>query len=204
MSEYIEVCAYSPQDEKISIIKSYLQKGAVIAYPTDTGYALGCKMGLKKPLDKIKEIRNLDDKHHFTLIFENLNEISKYANIDNRTYRILKRCTPGAYTFILDGTKKISSLMSQKTKKTIGIRISEHPVSIILNKIMEEPIISTTLILPDSNDVLYDAEDVSSAISDQVDCIIDCGYSGYGPTTVIDLSEGASKVIREGIAPNIF
>jgi tRNA threonylcarbamoyl adenosine modification protein (Sua5/YciO/YrdC/YwlC family) len=204
MSEYIEVCAYSLQDEKISIIKSYLDKGGVVAYPTDTGYALGCKIGLNKPLEKIKRIRDLDDKHHFTLVCENLNEISKYAHVNNRIYRTLKRCTPGAYTFILDATKKVASLMSQKTKKTIGIRISEHPVSIVLNKIMGEPIISTTLILPGSDNVLYDAEDVCSVLSNEVDCIIDCGYSGVGPTTVIDLSDGQSEIIREGVAPNIF
>ena len=204
MSEYIEVCAHSPQKDKISLIRKYLNEGGVIAYPTETGYALGCKIGLKAPLNRIKRIRQLTNNHNFTLIFNSLKDISSYAYIDNVIYRILKKYMPGEYTFILDATKKISSVMSLKSKKTVGIRISTHPIPSLINEIMGEPIISTSLILPGDTNVLSDAEDVGIHLSKCLSCIIDCGYSGFGPTTVIDLSSGKYELLRLGIAPSLI
>jgi tRNA threonylcarbamoyl adenosine modification protein (Sua5/YciO/YrdC/YwlC family) len=198
MSKYIELNPYSPQQKVLLDIVKDIKDGKVIAYPTDSGYALGCKMGLKAPLKKIHKIRDLDDSHNFTVICRDLSEISVYAKVDNPTYRALKKCTPGAFTFILSATTKIPTLMLNKKKKTIGIRIPDHPVPRLLADALGQPLLSTTLILPNSEAPLIYPEDVANSLSDQIDVIIDAGYCGYDPTTVVDFTLLPAKVLRYG------
>ncbi|TNF68624.1 MAG: threonylcarbamoyl-AMP synthase [Gammaproteobacteria bacterium] len=198
MSQFIEINANKPQQRLLDEIADSLKEGAVIAYPTDSGYALGCKMGLKKPLQRIKKIRKLDDKHNFTLICRDLSEISVYARVDNPTYRLLKRSTPGSYTFILAATSKVPTLMLNKSKKTVGIRIPDHPIPLALSETLGEPILSTTLILPGGKEPLIYAEDVTEHLNNDLNYILDCGYCGYEPTTVIDLSVSPYEILRYG------
>ncbi|MDC0535330.1 L-threonylcarbamoyladenylate synthase [Francisellaceae bacterium] len=198
MSQYIELNPYSPHQQVLTDLVKDIQNGKVIAYPTDSGYALGCKMGLKKPIKKIQEIRQLDNSHNFTIICRDLSEISVYAKVDNPTYRALKRCTPGSYTFILSATSKVPDLMLNKKKKTIGIRVPDHPVPRLLADALGEPLLSTTLILPEQEAPLIYPEDVDSNLSDQVDIIVDAGYCGYDPTTVVDFTTFPPQVLRYG------
>ncbi len=198
MSKYIELNPYSPHQQVLTDLINEIQNGKVIAYPTDSGYALGCKMGSKKPIKKIQQIRQLDDTHNFTVICRDLSEISVYAKVDNPTYRVLKRCTPGGFTFILSATSKVPDLMLNKKKKTIGIRIPDHPVPLLITDALGEPILSTTLILPGDEAPLIYPEDVDSNLSDQVDIIVDAGYCGYDPTTVVDFTSFPPEVLRYG------
>jgi len=199
MSQYVELQGnFSDQQSLVEIAKA-LEEGKVIAYPTNSGYALGCKMGLKKPLEKIKAIRALDDKHNFTLICRDLSEIAQYAKVDNTCYRLLKRCTPGAYTFILPATKKVPVLMLNKTKKTVGIRVPDHPVPLSLLEILGEPLLSATLILPNTESVIVYAEDIVASGADQmIDYIIASDYCGYQQTTVVDMTKVPFSIIRLG------
>ncbi len=206
MSQYIEINPYSSNKALLNEIVEALQSGKVIAYPTDSGYALGCKMGLKKPLQQIKKIRNLDDKHNFTLICRDLSEISNYAKVDNSVYRLLKRATPGSYTFILPATSKVPALMLNKSKKTIGIRIPDHSVPLIITEALGEPLLSTTFILPNQDKVLIYAEEFANEPSAQlIDYILETDYCGYEPTTVVDMTEMPAKILRIGSGdPTIF
>lgn len=197
MSQYIELHPTHPDKRRIKLIIEHLEKGAVIAYPTDSGYALGCAMGLKAPLERIKRIRNLDDKHNFTLICRDLSEISTYAKIENTTFRLLKRCTPGGYTFILPASHEVPKLL-QSRRKTIGIRIPDHNVPLALTAALAKPLMSTTLILPDKSEPLCYPEDVNEHIGHQVDIIIDAGYCGFEPTSVIDCTSEQPAVVRRG------
>jgi tRNA threonylcarbamoyl adenosine modification protein (Sua5/YciO/YrdC/YwlC family) len=179
------------------LIVEHLKEGAVVAYPTDSGYALGCCMGLKAPLERIKKIRNLDDKHNFTLICRDLSEISTYGKVDNPTFRLLKRCTPGGYTFILAASHEVPRLL-QSRRKTIGIRIPDHNVPLKITECLGQPLLSTTLILPGQQEPLKYPEDVNEQIGREVDIIIDAGYCGFEPTSVIDCSEGGAVILRRG------
>ena len=198
MSKYIELNPYSPHQKVLGEVISELNNGKVIAYPTDSGYALGCKMGLKNPIKRIQKIRQLDDTHNFTVICRDLSEISIYAKVDNPTYRLLKRCTPGSFTFILSATSKVPTLMLNKKKKTIGIRIPDHPVPLMISDALGEPMLSSTLIMPDAQSPLIYPDDVDSNLSEQVDVIIDAGYCGYEPTTVVDFTTSPPEVLRYG------
>jgi tRNA threonylcarbamoyl adenosine modification protein (Sua5/YciO/YrdC/YwlC family) len=197
MNEYIKVNAARPKEAQLATILHCLQGGGVIAYPTDSGYALGCMMGKKRALKRIQDIRALDAHHNFTLICRDLSEISHYAHVDNASYRLLKRLTPGAFTFILKASKEVPKLMQAK-RKTIGIRISDHLIPLAITASLGQPLTSTTLMLPGKTDALVYPEDVSEAIGQQVDIIIDSGYCGFLPTTVVDLSEDSPLILREG------
>ncbi|MDA7742231.1 L-threonylcarbamoyladenylate synthase [Francisellaceae bacterium] len=198
MSEYIELNAYSPEYEKVSELCKALDAGKVIAYPTDSGFALGCKMGMKEPLKRIKKIRDLDDKHNFSLICRDLSEIAFYAKVDNPAYRILKKCTPGSYTFVLPASNNVPALMQTKKKKTVGIRVPLHQIPLALSEKLGEPILSSSLIMPGEEDPIMEAEDVASQLGNLVDYIVDGGYAVYEQTTVVDLSGSTPEVIRLG------
>ncbi|WP_395947367.1 L-threonylcarbamoyladenylate synthase [Caedibacter taeniospiralis] len=199
MSQYIEINPYSSNKALLTEIVQALKEGKVIAYPTDSGYALGCKMGLKKPLQQIKKIRDLDDKHNFTLICRDLSEISHYARVDNTAYRLLKRATPGGYTFILSATSKVPGLMLNKSKKTIGIRVPEHPVPLMISEALAEPLLSTTFILPGEVTALVYSEDFANEpCAQMIDYILESDYCGYEPTTVVDMTETPATVLRVG------
>lgn len=198
MSKYIELNPYSPYQQVLTDIVKDFNEGKVIAYPTDSGYALGCKIGLKSPVKKIQMIRALDSTHNFTIICRDLSEISVYAKVDNPTYRVLKRCTPGGFTFILKGTSAVPDLMLNKSKKTIGIRIPDHPVPLMLADALKQPLLSSTLIMPGHQAPLIYPEDVNHYAGEHVDVIIDAGYCGYDPTTVVDFTELPPEVLRYG------
>ena len=198
MSQYFEIQAARPDSRHLSVVADGLRSGAVIAYPTDSGYALGCMMGQRRPLRRIRALRQLKSKHNFTLICRDLSEISQFARVDNAAYRILKKCTPGGYTFILKATQEVPKLMLAAGKKTIGIRIPDHPLALGISETLGQPILSTTLILPEQKAPLVYAEDVIDAVGDQVDMVIDGGYCGFDPTTVIDFSEGQPIILRQG------
>lgn len=198
MSQYLEIQSASPDHRTLNMITDALKKGAVIAYPTDSGYALGCALGLAQPLKRIKQIRALDDKHNFTLICRDLSEISTYARVDNIAYRLLKRLTPGGYTFILQATKEVPKLMLPGNQKTIGIRVPEHQMALAISAALGQPLLSTTLMLPGQITPLVYADDVIEAIDKQVDIVIDAGYCGFEPTTVVDCTVSPYVVLREG------
>ena len=198
MSQYLELHPASPDRRVIDTIVDSLNSGAVIAYPTDSGYALGCAMGLALPLKRMKQIRQLDDHHNFTLICRDLSEISQYAQVDNAAYRLMKKLTPGGYTFILEATKAVPKLTLSSKKKTIGLRVPDHQIALAISQALQQPLLSTTLILPDQTTPLIYAEDVTEAIGREVDIIIDGGYCGFDPTTVVDCTASPYAVLREG------
>jgi tRNA threonylcarbamoyl adenosine modification protein (Sua5/YciO/YrdC/YwlC family) len=198
LSQRIELFSKNPDPRLLEIIVSALKDGAVIAYPTDSGFALGCLMAKKAPLERIKKIRNLDEKHHFTLICRDLSEISRFALVDTSIFRLLKRHTPGGYTFVLRATNEVPKLLLQSGKKTIGIRVPDHEVPLSIVEAVGEPILSSTLILPGALEPLKDADDVSDALGDKIDLIISGGYCGFEQTSVVDLSGEYPVVLREG------
>ena len=197
MSHFIELHAVCPDPRQVAVIADSLRTGAVIAYPTDSGYALGCAIGLRKPLERIKHIRQLDDNHNFTLICRDLSEISQYARVDTAAYRVLRKCTPGGYTFILPASHEVPKLV-QAHRKTIGIRIPDHQIALALADALGQPLISTTLIMPNVSDPLVYPEDVNDQVGDMVDIVIDGGYCGFEPTTVVDLTAQRPTVLRQG------
>lgn len=197
MSQYIELQYGHISPTLLQVIVDSLKTGAVMAYPTDSGYALACKLGAHKPLKRIQEIRQLSDNHNYSLICRGLSEIARYAKVDTAAYRILKRYTPGGYTFILPATSEVPKLMQSK-KKTVGIRIPDHQIALDIAKAMGEPFLSTSLILPGADAPLLYPDDIVDTLNNQVDIIIDCGYCGFEPTSVVDLTEGVPIVRREG------
>lgn len=204
MSEYIEIHPTHPQPRTIELIVDSLRAGAVIAYPTDSGYALGCCIGMRKPMERITAIRRLDEQHHFTLICRNLSEIARYAQVDNATHRLLRRYTPGGYTFILKATHEVPKLILAAHRKTIGVRIPDHQTALAIAEGLQQPLLSTSLILPDEVNPLIYPEDISDKISNLVDLIIDAGYCGFEPTTIVDCTTSPFEIIRTGSGdPNI-
>ena len=198
MAEYLEITPGNIRPEHEKIIINILNNDGVIAYPTDSGYALGCLVGFNKAQKRIQEIREFGKTHNFTLMCQDLSEIAIYSYIDTPAYRFLKRHTPGAFTFILKASNKVPKLMQNKAKKTIGIRVSEHPVPRDLSRIIKAPFLTASLILPGDINPLTNAEDIESNLSEQIDLILDCHYCGYEPTTVLDLTQTPIKVIRQG------
>lgn len=199
MNECIDLHPTHPQPRSVELIVDSLRLGAVIAYPTDSGYALGCGIGMRKPLERMRQIRQLDELHNFTLICRDLSEISKYACVDKKTYRMLKRHTPGGYTFILNATNEVPKLILAAHRKTIGIRIPDHPVALAIVEQLSEPLLSTTLILPEepSKPLIY-LEEVTEKVGTKVDIVIDGGYCGFEPTSVIDCTDTPFEVTRQG------
>ncbi len=188
MSELITLHPSQNNPRLIQVITDCLRLGGVIAYPTDSGYALGCLYRQKEAIQRMKVIRALDDAHRFTFICRDLSEISQYAKVSNAQFRILKKCLPGGYTFILEGARA----------GMLGVRIPDHPIALMIVGALEEPLLSTTLILPDHDAPLFYPEDVADALEGEVDIIIDAGYAGYEPTSVVDLTGERPVVIRQG------
>ncbi len=175
-----------------------IRDGAVIAYPTDSSYALGCHIGDKAAQDRIRRIRQVDDKHNFTLVCRDLSEIALYARVDNSAYRLMKALTPGPYTFILKATNEVPRRLQSAKRKTIGLRVPDNAISLALLECLGEPIMSSTLIMPDSEIALNDPEEIEEQLGKQLDLIIDGGFCSMEPTTVVDLSEGQPVVTRHG------
>ncbi|MDD4963881.1 MAG: L-threonylcarbamoyladenylate synthase [Gallionella sp.] len=190
-----------PQNPNIRLIRQaveILRDGGIVVYPTDSCYALGCHLGDKTAITRIRQIRQLDDQHHLTLMCRDLSEISHYARVDNHKFRLLKAHTPGSYTFILDATKEVPKRLQHPKRSTIGIRIPDHPVALALLEELGEPMLSSTLILPNEDFPLTDAEYIREILEKQVDAVIDGGAVGLEFTTVLDLTGDEPVLIRQG------
>ena len=175
-----------------------IQSGGLIAYPTDSSYAFGCQIGDKKAIDRIRRIRRTDKNHNFTLVCADLSEISVYARVDNWAYRLIKSMTPGPYTFILPATREVPKMLQNPKRRTIGLRVPEHPLVQAMLASLQEPIMSSTLTLPGDDRPLTDPNDIQDRIGNQIEAIIDCGTPGLEPTSVLDLSSGTVEVLRAG------
>lgn len=198
MSQFFQIHPDNPQDRLIRQAVEILCKGGVIAYPTDSGYALGCHLGDKKAVERIKRIRQLDQKHNFTLVCGDLSDISTYAKVDNSLYRLLKAHTPGPYTFILNATTEVPRLLLHPKRRSIGVRIPEHVITLALLEQFGEPIMSTTLILPGDEHPQTDPYEIRDVLEHALDLIIDGGACSMDVTSVIDVRELPPTVIREG------
>jgi len=198
MSQFFYVHPDNPQGRLMKQAAAVIHKGGVIVYPTESGYALGCHIGDKKALDRICRIRDIDKSHNFTLVCSDLSELSEYARVENSAFRLMKNNTPGPYTFIFKGTKEVPKRLLNPKKKTIGIRIPENIIAHALLEELKEPIMSTTLIMPGEDTAEYDPEHIRDILEHQVDLILNGGYLGEKPTTVVDFSEGDGEVLRVG------
>jgi tRNA threonylcarbamoyl adenosine modification protein (Sua5/YciO/YrdC/YwlC family) len=198
MAQYFAIHPENPQLRLIRQAAAMVREGAVIAYPTDSCYALGCHLDDKEAMLRLRQIRGVDETHHFTLVCRDLSEISRYAQVDNVQFRLLKGNTPGSYTFILQATREVPRRLQHPKRSTIGIRIPDHPVALALLEELGEPLVSTTLILPDDELPLHEAEDIRDRLDRRIDLILDGGATGLEPTTVIDLTGVAPELVRRG------
>jgi tRNA threonylcarbamoyl adenosine modification protein (Sua5/YciO/YrdC/YwlC family) len=197
MSQFFSVHPENPQPRLIKAAVEIIRQGGVIAYPTDSCYALGCHIGDKGAMERIRRIRNVDERHHLTLLCRDLAEVGQFAKVDNIQYRLIKANTPGNYTFILRATRDVPRRLMHP-RHTIGVRIPDHPVALALLAELGEPLLSSTLILPAHGVALNDAEEIRMHLDHQLDAIIDSGACGLDVTTVIDLSGEAPVLLREG------
>lgn len=197
-SRYIEVHPKDPQPRLIKQAVDIIRDGGVVAYPTDSSYALGCHIGDKAAMERIARIRQTDKHHHFTLVCRDLSEIAKYARVNNQQYRTLKAFTPGPYTFILEATRETPKRLQNPKRRTIGIRVPDHPVPRALLAELAEPLMSSTLILPGATLPMSDAREIQEELLHWVDAVIDGGNCGLEPTSVIDLAGPAPVVMRVG------
>jgi len=198
MGQYFIIHPDNPQLRLIRQASEIIQKGGVIAYPTDTTYALACEIGNKSALDRICRIRDLDTKHNFTLVCRDMADLGAYAHFSTPAFRLMKAHTPGPYTFILRASRDVPKRLMHPRKKTIGVRIPDHAITQALLNELGEPIFTTTLILPDETDPLTDPSFIRDHLEEETELIIDGGYGGLTPTTVIDLTSDQPDVIRSG------
>lgn len=198
VARLIEVHPTDPQPRLVAAIVQVIRTGGMIAYPTDSSYALGCHIGDKTATNRIHRIRRTDKSHNFTLVCRDLSEISVYARIDNWAYRLVKSLTPGPYTFILPATRELPKKLQHPKRRTIGIRVPDHPLVEAMLDVLGEPIMSSTLLLPGDDMPLTDPVEIEERIGHQVDLIVDAGPTGIEPTTVLDLTGGSPKVLRQG------
>lgn len=199
MSQFFTIHPENPQPRLINQSVELLRKGAVIVYPTDSGYALGCRLEDKNAMERICRIRQLDGNHNFTLVCRDLSELSTYAYVDNQAFRLMKNNTPGKYTFILKATKEVPRRLMNEKRKTIGLRVPSNPIALALLEVMDEPLMSTTLMLPGNDFAEPDPERIKDLLGKQVDLVIHGGFLGQQPTTVIDLTDDTPKVVRTGV-----
>lgn len=198
MTQFVEVHPVNPQRRLVALAAGAVRTGGVIVYPTDSCYALGCALGDKEAMERIGRIREIDRHHHFTLVCRDLSEIARYARVENWQYRLLKACTPGPYTFILAATKEVPRRLQNEKRRTIGLRVPDHPVPQMLLEELGEPLMSSTLILPGEPYPLTDAREIEAALAGRVELVLDGGNCGMEPTTVVDLAGGAPVVVRPG------
>ena len=199
MSRVLQIHPANPQPRLIAQAVARLREGDVIVYPTDSSYALGCQLGDKAAAERIRAIRQTDRHHNFTLVCRDLSEIATYAKVDNQRYRLLKAVTPGAFTFILQATHEVPRRLQHPRRKTIGIRVPDNAIVSALLAALSEPIMSCTLILPGDDWPLSDPEEIEERLANAVDLIIDGGPGQREPTTVLDLTEEAPQLIRQGL-----
>ena len=198
MSQFYQIHPENPQARLIRNAVDIVHNGGVVVYPTDSGYALGCHIGDKTALDRIRRIRKLDDKHNFTLVCRDLSEIATYAKVNNTAYRLLRHTTPGAYTFILQATSEVPRRLMHPKRKTVGLRVPDNAIAAALLADLGEPLMSVTLIMPGDEFPLTDPYDIRETLEHEVDLVIDGGYCGMEPTTVVDLADNSSVILRAG------
>jgi tRNA threonylcarbamoyl adenosine modification protein (Sua5/YciO/YrdC/YwlC family) len=198
MSQFFTLHPTHPESRLIKRAAEIVRGGGVIAYPTDSCYALGCHIGDKTAMERIRKIRDVDERHHFTLVCRDLSEIGTFAKVNNAQYRLLKAHTPGSYTFILQATRELPRRIAHPKRATIGVRVPEHVAALALLAELDEPLLSSTLMLPNEAEPLNDAEEIRAKLNHQVDLILDGGACGVVPTTVIDLSGDEPILIRQG------
>jgi tRNA threonylcarbamoyl adenosine modification protein (Sua5/YciO/YrdC/YwlC family) len=198
VTRYIDVHPENPQPRAIAQIADVLRADGLIAYPTDSGYALGCLSGRARELERIREIRGLDDRHHFTLVCHDVSQASQFAILDNAAFRAVRACTPGPYTFILPATKDVPRRLMHPKKQTVGIRIPGGVLVPALLAALGEPLVSSTLLLPGADESMTQGWEVKERLDDLVDAVVDSGVCGEVPTTVVDLSGPEPEVLRVG------
>jgi tRNA threonylcarbamoyl adenosine modification protein (Sua5/YciO/YrdC/YwlC family) len=198
MSQFFEIHPDNPQPRLIHQAVEILHKGGLVAYPTDSCYALGCHIGDKAAMERIRRIRRVDKDHHFTLMCRDLSEISTYAKLENDAYRLMKNLTPGPYTFILKATRDVPRRLQHPKRRTIGIRVPDHQVTLAMLEALGQPIMSSTLILPDTELPLTDPYQIRVILEHEVDLVIDGGFCDIEPSTVLDMTTGLPEVLREG------
>lgn len=201
MMQVFHIHPADPQQRLIAQAAELIRGGALTAFPTDSAYALGGHLGDAALLERIRRIRGVDDRHHFTLLCRDLSEIATYARVDNAQYRLLKATTPGSYTFILEGTKELPRRVLHPKRKTIGLRVPDHPVVLALLAELDEPLLSSTLILPGQEKPMCEPDDILECLDKQIDVMIDSGPCSGGMTTVVNLVGGVPELIRAGRGP---
>lgn len=198
MAQFFQIHPENPQQRLISRAVEILQNGGVIAYPNDSSYAIACQMDDKQALDKIRRIRQLDDKHNFTLICKDLTQVSNFAKIDNDAYRLIKALTPGPFTFILNATREVPRRLQHPKKKTIGFRVPDHKIAQALVETIGAPLFSSTMVLPGESSALTDPYDIRDRLEHELDLVIDAGIVPDEPTTIIECSGKNIEIIRQG------
>lgn len=198
MAQVLVIHPVNPQHRLIKLAVDCIKAGGVVVYPTDSAYALGCAVGNKAGMERISRIRQIDNKHNFTLVCRDLSEIATYAKVDNSCYRLLKAHTPAPYTFILKATSEVPRLLQHPKRKTIGIRVPDHPVVIALLRELDGPLLSSSLLMPGETEPLFDVEEISRRLTHSIDIFIDSGFCGMATTTVVNLEEGRPQILREG------
>jgi tRNA threonylcarbamoyl adenosine modification protein (Sua5/YciO/YrdC/YwlC family) len=198
MARFFDVHPVDPQPRAIGQVVNMVQNGGLIAYPTDSCYALGAQIGNREALDRIRTIRHLDDKHHFTLVCKDFAQMGQFVMLDNDVFRSIKAVTPGSYTFILPATREVPKRLLHPKKKTVGVRIPDHKVVQAILAELGEPLLSSTLLLPDQEEPLTQGWEIKERLDNEVDAVIDSGDTGSEPTTVIDFSSGIAEVVRRG------
>lgn len=198
MSQFFQIHPDNPQTRLVRQAAEIVRDGGVIVYPTDSSYAVGCHIGDKSAMDRIRRLRRLDADHNFTLIGRNLSELSSYTKLDNQAHRLIKTLTPGPYTFILKATKQVPKRLMHAKRKTIGVRIPDNRIALALLDELNEPLLSSTLILPGEDLPMMDPYEMNQVLGHSVDLIIDGGHCGFEPTSVIDLHEDQPRVLRAG------
>ncbi|XVV17112.1 L-threonylcarbamoyladenylate synthase [Actinoplanes sp. CA-131856] len=198
MAKYFDVHPDNPQARAIRQVVDIVRGDGLIAYPTDSCFALGCRMGNKDGLDRIREIRHLDDRHHFTLMCRDFAQLGQFVQINNASFRLVKASTPGPYTFILPATKEVPRRLLHPKKKTVGARIPDHVVAQAILEELGEPLVSSTLLLPGEEEPMTMGWEIKETLDHQLDAVVDAGEGSTEPTTVVDLSDGEPEILRVG------
>jgi len=204
MAQYFHIHGKNPQHRLIVQAAEIVRNGGLVAYPTDSSYALGCHLDDKRAVDRIRRIRKLDRHHNFTLVAHDLKQVSQFAKVDNEQYRLLKNLTPGPYTFILNARRVVPNRLVHPKRKTIGVRIPDNPIVSALIAELGEPIMSSSLILPDAELAMGDPDDIREKLEHDIDLVIDGGVITNQPSTVIDWHESSLKIVREGVGDISF
>ncbi|WP_042389165.1 L-threonylcarbamoyladenylate synthase [Streptacidiphilus melanogenes] len=198
MAKYFDVHPQNPQQRILDNVVDLIRSGSLVAYPTDSCFALGCQLGNREGLARIRSIRHLDDRHHFTLVCQNFAQLGQFVHVDNNVFRAIKAATPGSYTFILPATNEVPRQLLHPKKKTVGVRIPDHVVTQALLAELGEPLLSSTLLLPEEDEPMTQGWEIKERLDHVVDAVLDSGDCGTEPTTVIDFSGGEAEIVRRG------